>query len=67
MDLPNIFVADNMFEVWINYFFNIIKFDVPEELKTPTKNPEEADILSKNLYWKIKIISMNILFLVYRK
>ncbi len=67
MDIPEIFVEEKTFNIWIGFFFNIIAYELPDELKQITTNVERIEKLNKNVYWKAKIKSMNILFLVYRK
>jgi len=67
MFVPQFFMQEKTFEVWIGYFFNIIAYDLPNELKTLTNNSDEIEKLNSNVYWKSKILCMNILFLLYRK
>ena len=66
MQVPHLFIEEKTFETWIDYFFNIVGYDLPIELKTAT-NSDDIEKLNNNIYWKSKIITMNILFLLYRK
>jgi len=67
MDIPKFFIEDSNFNTWIEYFFNILSFELPNELTIKTTNTEKTQKLNKNVYWKSKTICMNILFTIYRK
>merc|ERR1712151_897480 len=66
-DLPDIIRDTTNFEKWMKVHFFVLQFKSQGELIKKTNNSEEIKILEKNIYWKIKRISIKNIFNYYQK
>lgn len=67
MDMPDDFISEQAFDTWINFFFHIIAYDLPGELKIKTDDESVIEAYNKSVYWKTKISCFNIIFILFRK
>merc|ERR1712032_242579 len=66
-ELPDIIRDPSNFEKWMKIHFYVLQKKSEGELTKKTNKAEEIKILEKNIYWKIKRISIKNIFTYYTK